>query len=61
MTILACNEALHPDLLDRALLYQTSSFSHSLHPLRTFVAVTSDVDYGGGRGAVNISHVINRS
>ena len=30
-------------------------------PLRTFVAVTSDVDYGGGRGAVNISHVINRS
>lgn len=28
---------------------------------RTFAAVASDVGYGGGSGAVNVSHIINRS
>jgi len=36
LTVLTCDEALHPDLRDRNLLYQISTFSHSLHPSRTF-------------------------
>jgi hypothetical protein len=34
-TILAYNEALHPDLTDRNRSYLTRPFSHSLHPSRT--------------------------
>ncbi|WP_210168535.1 hypothetical protein, partial [Methylobacterium sp. Leaf123] len=35
LTILACDETLHPDLQDRDLLYQISAFSHSLDRTRT--------------------------
>ena len=32
LTVLTCDEALHPDLQDRNLPYQISTFSHSLDP-----------------------------
>lgn len=46
---------------DPDLALDTRSQGAACDPLRTFAEVASDVGYGGGSGAVNVSHVINRS